>query len=89
MHDELSATTYSTIGRVDASPAQDGMIRKEAFLNDNCLTELRRIIESSEILKEDDQVFRRQLHFWGCPDSHLLPLRSCWRALHLRLTLVR
>ncbi len=35
---------------------QDGMIRKETYLNDNCLTELRRIIESSEILKEDDQV---------------------------------
>jgi hypothetical protein len=32
------------------------MIRKETYLNDNCLTELRRIIESSEILKEDDQV---------------------------------
>ena len=37
------------------------MIRKEAFLNDNCLTELRRIIESSEILKEDDQVPRSSL----------------------------
>jgi hypothetical protein len=32
------------------------MIRKEAFLNDTCLTELRRIIEGSEILREDDQV---------------------------------
>ena len=37
---------------------QDGMIRKEAFLNENCLTELRRIIESSEIMREDDNVRR-------------------------------
>ncbi len=45
----------------DTPFAQDGMIRKEAFLNDNCLIELRRIIESSEILKEDDQVPRSSL----------------------------
>ncbi len=32
------------------------MIRKETFLNDNCLTELRRIITSSEIMMEDDNV---------------------------------
>lgn len=42
---------------------QDGMIRKEAYLNDNCLTELRRIIETSQIMREDDNL-------WPEPDEN-------------------
>ncbi len=40
----------------------DGAIRKEMYLNDNCLTELRRIIESSGIMREDDNL-------WPEPDE--------------------
>jgi hypothetical protein len=59
------------------TPVQDGMIRKEAFLNDNCLTELRRIIESSEILKEDDQVLR-VLHL-ACASAAVVIFRNLRR----------
>merc|ERR1712048_156482 len=37
----------------------DTMIRKEAFVNRCVLQELKRIIEDSEILKEDDQMWPR------------------------------
>jgi protein mago nashi len=37
----------------------DTMIRKEAFVNRCVLSELKRIIEDSEILKEDDNLWPR------------------------------
>ncbi|KAI9331256.1 Mago nashi protein, partial [Zopfochytrium polystomum] len=39
----------------------DTMIRKEVFLSHSTIKELRRIIESSEIMKEDDNL-------WPMPD---------------------
>merc|ERR1711990_1362103 len=61
--DTSSSNSNSVHGKMryanNSNYKNDTMIRKEAYVNRCVLSELKRIIEDSEILKEDDNLWPR------------------------------